>query len=152
MRQKIIVILGGLLVTSVSLAGTPDLKGGWSGEGFSVLPDGSLVRSEIELCIDSQYGGLFSGAAISLNYYDPQDPQVQYVLGTGYIDDNKRVTASFTPPPGVSPIPLMAVFDGKWTGSGISGVVRDPIDGATSTVWFSPDRDVQCPLDPPDPE
>ena len=150
MRHKTMGILAGLLVASVSIAGTPDLKGGWSGEGFSVLPDGSLIRSEIELCIDTQYGGLFSGAALSLNYYDPQNPDVQYVLGTGHIANNKKVTASFTPPPGVIEIPLMAVFDGEWRGYGISGVVRDPIDGATSTVWFSPHPEVQCPLTPPD--
>ena len=149
MPHKTLGLLAGLLVTSVSFGGTPDLTGGWSGEGFSVLPDGSLVRSEIELCIDTQHGGLFSGAAISLNYYDPQDPAVQYVLGTGHIADNKHVTAAFTPPPGVIEIPLMALFDGEWRGYGISGIVRDPIDGATSTILFSPDADVVCPLTPP---
>ena len=149
MRFKIVALVAGLLAAGTAFAGTPDLTGGWSGEGYSVLPDGSLVRSEIELCIDVQHGGLFSGAALSLNYYDPQVPEEQFVLGTGYIADNKTVTASFTPPPGVIEIPLMALFDGRWQGWGISGIVRDPLDGATSTVWFSPDADVECPLTPP---
>ena len=152
MKCKIAGLFAGLLAANVAVAGTPDLTGGWSGEGYSVLPDGSLVRSEIVLCINTQHGGLFAGEAFSLNFYDENDPQEQYVLGTGYIADNKTITAAFTPPPGVIEIPLMALFDGKWRGWGISGVVRDPLDGATSTIWFSPDREVQCPLTPPEPD
>jgi hypothetical protein len=43
----------------------------------------------------------------------------------------------------------LALCDGKWTGNGIAGVVRDPSDGGTSAIWFSPDPDVDGPLELP---
>jgi len=136
-----------LFVSNAAVAGVPNLVGGWSGEGTSILPDGSMATSEISLCIEKQEGGLFSGSAISFNTYLPGGSvQVQQVCGTGYVATDKRVTASFTPPVGSVEIPSMALFDGKWTGNSLSGVVRDPADGATSEIWLSPDVDVMCPL------
>jgi hypothetical protein len=43
----------------------------------------------------------------------------------------------------------LALCDGKWTGKGIAGAVRNASDGGTSTTWLSPDPDVECPLDLP---
>lgn len=142
-----VVLVFALFVSHTAVAGVPNLMGGWSGQGTSILPDGSMATSEISLCIERQEGGLFSGSAISFNTYFPGEPaQVQPVCGTGYIATDKRVTASFTPPVGSVEIPAMALFDGKWTGNRLSGVVRDPSDGATSEIWLSPDPEVICPL------
>jgi len=135
-----------LFVSAAAYAGTPDLVGGWSGEGLSLLPDGTTATSLITLCVEKQEGGLFSGMGVSLNTYADGSVRPQLLCGTGHIATDKRVTAAFTPPPGYAPIPLMALFDGKWTGRGISGVVRDPSDGGTSEIQFSLDPGVACPL------
>jgi hypothetical protein len=149
MRYLATSLLTGLLASGVALAGVPDLTGGWSGAGTSILPDGTIVESTITLCIDHQSEGLFAGVALSYNYYPDGTVGEQLVFGTGYIDRNKTVTAAFSPPPGMVPFPLLALFDGKWTGNGIAGTVRDPSDGGTSAIWFSPDPDVECPFDLP---
>ena len=60
MRYLATSLLTGLLASGVALAGVPDLTGGWSGAGTSILPDGTIVESTITLCIDHQSERLFS--------------------------------------------------------------------------------------------
>jgi len=144
MKIRTIALVFSLLVIAAALiyaqAGRDavSLIGSWSGKGWSMLPDGSVLETQITGEIMHQQSGLFHGI---MNFAQvPGQPPID-VDFTGYMAENKQISGvlSIPAPGGPTPVIVIGTAEAKLTGKVLSGTSRDFTDGSTS--YFVVERD-----------